>query len=451
MNLVQVRELVNKYHIPQFTETYHKLLLLGALLLVFVIDAFVISQRPLHLSEGVSSTWWLIIQNVESGAGYKACETHYIPNCDTTDQTTAMREPIPVIFYVLVGKLTQNSSVAFQFSQLLFNLLMCLFMYRLTSELGNPTLGLIAAYGWAFYLPAVHTLLHISGDLMAGFFVLSGILSMTWAIKKGSLKSWLLFGVLFGLAALSRSSTVLIFIILAAGSVVYAWLSATLHRGWYRPLLAIIMFGLVVSPWMIRNQIVFGKPILATTLVGYNLYRFNAIASSEVPAHYVGPDEGYAEVQALVARVPELRRPISEGQVDAIFEREALKIIRNHLEEYIELVAFRPFPLWFNLGIPDQYGEQMGLTDYLVVIQQGILLVTFMMAIWKGNWYMRLLAASVLFFMLGYLAVDAQLRYMIVVMPLVISISVIGLARYIQAQIRGKQPRQYSGIIPRYE
>lgn len=421
MRLIQVQEFANKYH---------KMLLLISLLFVFVVDMYVISQRPLHLSDGVSSTWWMIIQNVESGNGYKACADNYIPNCNLTDQTTAMREPVPVFFFVLLGELTKNSTLAFQISQMVLNLLICLFMYLLATELGNRTLGLLAAFGWAGYLHSVHTLMHINGDLMAGFFVIAGVLCLTRAIKYDRLRDWLLFGLLFGLAALSRSSTLLVFGVLAVGSAIYLWRAGRLQKEWRQPLLAVTLFGLVLSPWVIRNEIVFGKPIFGTTLVGYNLYRYNAIASREVPPHYVGPTEGYQEVQMLVARTPELRLPVDEARVDEIYQQEALKIIRSHLEEYVELVAFRPIPLWFNIGIPDQYGEKFAFFDILIVIQQAILLIVFIIAIWKGDWYIRLLAAGVLFFMLGYLAVDGQLRYMVTVMPLVIAVSVVGLERF---------------------
>jgi 4-amino-4-deoxy-L-arabinose transferase-like glycosyltransferase len=435
LSIVKVRE---------FASRYHKVLLLMSLLLVFGVDVFVISQRPLHLSDGVSSTWWMIIQNVESGNGYKACADNYIPNCQLTDQTTAMREPIPVFFFVLLGELTHNSTLVFQFSQLLFNVLICWFVYLLAAELGNRTLGLVAAFGWAVYLHAVHTLMHINGDLMAGFFVIAGILYLTRAIKNGRRSDWLLFGFLFGLAVLSRSSTLLIFLVLGAGAVIYLWRSGRLHLEWRQPLLAAVLFGLVLSPWVIRNEIVFGKPIFGTTLVGYNLYRYNAIASREVPPHYVGPTEGYHEVQVLVARTPELRRPVNEARVDEIYQQEALKIIRNHFEEYVELVAFRPIPLWFNIGIPDQYGEKMMFFDVLIVIQQAILLILFLIAIWKGDWYMRLLAAGVLFFMFGYLAVDSQLRYMVTVMPLVIAVSVVGMERFLRTVFQNGQLHLFS-------
>jgi 4-amino-4-deoxy-L-arabinose transferase-like glycosyltransferase len=406
-------------------------LLLASLLLVFAVDTFVISQRQLRLSDGISSTWWMIIQNVESGRGYKGCDVKYIPNCDLTDQTTAMREPVPVFFFALLGILTQNSTVAFQVSQLVFNLLICLFMYLLAQEFGGPTLGLVVAFGWAIYIHAVHTVMHINGDLMAGFFVLAGVLAFTRALKKSTLWRWVRFGVLFGLAVLSRSSTLVIFLILAAGSTIHLWRTGKLHDEWYKPVLAFVLFGLVLSPWVIRNEMVFGRPIWSTTLVGYNLYRYNAIVTTEVPPHYVGPTEGYGEIQVMVADTPELRLPINEARVDEILQQKALHLILAHPDEYVELVLYRVFPLWFNIGILDQYGETPKIVDNLIVVQQAILLVAFLFALWKADWTLRLLAVGVFFFMLCYLAVDAQLRYMVTIMPVIIVISAAGTYRFL--------------------
>jgi hypothetical protein len=213
--------------------------------------------------------------------------------------------------------------------------------------------------------------------------------------------------------------------------VIYFLVSKQLFNAirWRDLLVAILVLGITVSPWVIRNVLVFGKPILGTTLVGYNMYRHNAIAIKEVAPHYVGSEEGSQEIDALVARVPELRTPINEAQVDAIFQREALKIITQHRGEYIELVLFRILPLWFNIGVLEQYGQTMMPLDYVVAMQQAILLLAFLVALWRGDWFLRLLALSVPVFMLGYLAIDSQLRYMIPIMPLVIAIGVVGSSR----------------------
>lgn len=417
--------------VGEFLHKNYKILMLFFMICIIAFDVIVIIEHPMDLTEGGSSTWWAITKNVENGNGYKSCEVAYIPNCEMTNQATAIREPLPVFIYVFVGLFTENLPMAFQLTQMVFNLLICWFVFLLAEELGNRVLALISAFIWAFYLPTLRVEAHMSGDVIAGLFVIMGVLYFTRAVKGNSKRDWMLFGLLFGLAILSRSSTLMIALALLGSVVVYFLiLKQLLSAGRLQGLLvAIIVLGATVSPWVVRNMLVFGKPILGTTLVGYNLYRHNAIVVTEVIPHYVGSDEGSQEINALVARIPELLTPINEAQVDAIFQREALKIIANHRGEYAELVLFRFLPLWFNIGVLEQYGQTMMVLDYIVVIQQAILLFIFLVALWKGDWFLRLLALSVPVFMFGYLAIDSQLRYMLPVMPLIISISVVGASR----------------------
>lgn len=410
----------------------YKLFLLLCILCMILLDLVVILARPLDLTEGGSSTWWMITKNLENGNGYKACDEAYVPNCMLTDQTTAIREPLPVLIYALLGTMTNNAPPAFQLTQLAFNLLICWLVFLLTQELGGRALGVIAALAWSVFLPTLRMEAHISGDLIAGSLVAAGTLFLVRAVKHGGLGQWIGFGFMFGLAVLSRSSALLIAFALFLGTLIFLWAQKKrFEKQWMIGLIVSgLALGLTVSPWVIRNQIAFGKPILGTTLVGYNLYRHNAIVMKEVFPHYVGSDEGYREIEALVARIPELQTPINEARVDAIFRREALRVISANRGEYLELVLFRFFPLWFNVGVLEQYGQEMLVLDYFVIAQQALLLVAFLIALWKGNWFLRMLALSVPFFMLGYMAIDSQLRYMIPAMPLVISVSVIGVSSF---------------------
>jgi predicted neutral ceramidase superfamily lipid hydrolase len=83
------------------------------------------------------------------------------------------------------------------------------------------------------------------------------------------------------------------------------------------------------------------------------------------------------------------------------------------------------------------------IIDDLIVLQQAILLAAFLFALWKADWYLRLLAAGALFFMLGYLAVDAQLRYMVTIMPVIIVISAAGIHRFFLRDDPGRGVEQF--------
>ena len=410
----------------------YKLILALSMALVIFLGFSVMSVRPLDLTEGLNPNWWEIIHNVEIGNGYKGCETSYFPGCQLTPQETAMREPLPVLMYVLMARLTSNSPFALQFQQVLYNMLTLFALFFLGKELRDTTTGLLAAIAWAIYLPVLRVEAHLNGDVLAALLVTTGVLMFVRAVKRGYLKDWLAFGLLFGLAILSRTATMLVAFALIGGYMLYLlWTkrkAAFTHTIPIRNIL--ISLGLLVftvSPWVIRNWIVFGEPVIGTTLVGYNLYRHNSDVTVEVMPHYVGSDQATVEIEKFIVEHPELLTPLNEAQVDRIYRDGAIARIVSYPEEYIELFFYRFLPLWFNIGVLEQYDKSMTFLDYLIVFEQLILLILFLYAVRKGDWFTRLIASSILVFVLSYMAVDSQLRYLLPVAPLVLVIGVFGL------------------------
>ncbi len=337
-----------------------------------------------------------------------------------------MREPLPILVYALMGKLTGNAVLVFQYAQLIFDLLILWGILLLTHELSNQTLALLAAFIWTFYLPLIRVEVHINGDLISGVCVTWGMLLFVKCIKNNRLMDWIGFGTLFGFAALSRSATlVIVFVLLFRCGLLWLTKNRQVILRFKDLAAATIALAIVFSPWVIRNLIVFDQPIIGTTLIGYNLYRHNAIVVGEIFPHYIGPVEAQKELQALISRHPELQTPLNEAQVDQIFRQEALQMIRAYPEEYVELVTYRFIPLWFNIGVLEQYGEAMTFVDDIVVVQQFILMALFLVVLWTGNWMHRLITAGLFLFMFSYMAVDSQLRYLMPILPVVVSMCVL--------------------------
>jgi len=402
---------------------------LSAFVILFYLA--VVSMQPLDLlNDSKDLTWIELVDNVEDGHGYIACPISYIPNCNLTDQKTAMREPVPVLLYAAYIALTREYMIFLQGTQLLFSLAILWGTYLLGKEVKDDLLGLIAAGIWAVYLPVVRVEIHLNGDLTAGVFITFGMLMFVRAVKYEKLKDWLLFGLIFGLSILSRSSSIMFAAALLGGYAYYLWMiKKNLTAAILKNMIAAgVVMVLTVSPWVIRNQIVFGEPMMGTSLVGYNMYRHNAIvAKDDFYPHYVGPDEAEVLMSEILEKYPELSTPINEAQVNNIFRKEALQLIFANPKEYALLVAYRIIPLWFNLGILDQYGNPMTILDYLIVVQQAILLVALLFVLWKGDFRPRLLALGLPFFMFSYMAIGSQLRYLLPVAPLIIVLSALAI------------------------
>lgn len=413
---------------------------------IFVISFYwvIVFMKPLDLiHDSKDRTWIELVDNVEDGRGYKACPISYISNCNMTDQWTAIREPVPVLLFSVYIALTREYMVFLQGAQLFFSLAILWGIYWLASEIKDHQMGLIAAAAWALYLPVVRVEIHLNGDLAAGVFVTYGMLMFVRAIMYGRLRDWLLSGVVFGLAILSRSSVIVFAVSLLAGYIFHVWIiEKRLKVGVVKNVvLAVLVMGLTVLPWVIRNQIIFGKPMMGTTLVGYNIFRHNAIvARDDFYPHYVGPDEAEVLLDELMVKHPELNTPINEVQVDQIFQNEAVELILDNPKEYAQLAIYRFIPLWFNLGILNQYGDPMTILDYLVVVQQIILLAAILFVMWKGEVRLRLLGLSLFLFMSTYMAVGSQLRYLIPIAPTIIVLSALSIPYFLPGYFSTRFP-----------
>lgn len=414
--------------IKPFVRTHYRGVLVVFVLLSIVLDLGRMWAKPFDLTSGQTESWWEIAHKVEAGIGYKSCNLSYVPNCELTDQRTAIREPIPVLFFALVGKLTQDSLIAFQVVQILFYLLILWGTFLLGRKISGLDIGLLAAFFWTIYLPQEHLEMYLTGDMLAGVFFVFGALFFVDAVRENRWRDWLGFGVLMGLAILSRSAMLVVAggLILGYGLLNLKTFFATPVKLLQKPVAALVVMVLVVSPWMIRNYLVFRQPIFGTTLVGYNMYRHNAIVATDAPPHYVGPDEALQEVQTLVQQTPELSTPLNEAQVDAVFRQETIKLIRAHPFKYAELVMYRVLPLWFNIGVREQYGKDITILDNLIVLQQFILLIALIVGLMRNDKLLRIFGIGTLIYGLSFLAVDSQLRYLVPVMPVLIVIGCLG-------------------------
>ncbi len=108
---------------------------------------------------------------------------------------------------------------------------------------------------------------HVMTETLATFLAVSSLLVLSYAMDEPDWKHDLMAGAVLGLAVLCRP-TFLIWgglIVLAIG-VSYGRWAGLLRAAWY-----MIGLVLVLSPWIVRNQLVFGQPIYATTHGGYTL------------------------------------------------------------------------------------------------------------------------------------------------------------------------------------
>jgi hypothetical protein len=256
-------------------------------------------------------------------------------------------------------------------------------------------------------------------------------------------RDWLLAGIGMGLGVLSRSDVISILPVLVFDLLWEGWAAARkqaarfIKRLWASVLLVLVVFAMML-PWLVRNTIVFGSPVLGTTLNGYNLYRHNYMLGSDDYLRYIAGEEAHQAILALIGRHPELRGTENEAQINNIYMREALKVIAAHPVRYAQLVVYRFLPLWFDWQIDEAYGAPSPHLDYYEMAVQAFLLITALIAVWKTWKRSWPLWTSIIVYCLGYMAVVGQLRYLVGVMPLVMSISATGCWYLVDASFKKK-------------
>jgi 4-amino-4-deoxy-L-arabinose transferase-like glycosyltransferase len=370
----------------------------------------------------------MISLNLIHGHGYSLCLTQYFPFCGSDNQMTAMREPVPVLLFALVAWIGNESLWIAGITEALVYLVIILAVYYLTREWADARSAIIASFLWAIYLPALELLPQVSGDLLAALCTTLGILFTLRGSKTLQILDWLLAGLFLGLAILSRSATLVIALLVIGGQLIEAWHRRLRAKELIRP--AGLLFGLVMlmmGLWVARNDVSLGRPIIGSSLTGYNLYRHNYMIDEIHYFRYVGQEEGLRAIEDLISRHPELRGDENEAEMDLIYRNEALGIIKSHPKQYILLSAYRFFPLWFDWKIAESYGRKTNRYGYLIMVVQAMLLILAFLGLKKRASLTWPLWGCILAISLAYLAVDARLLYVMPVMPLVMSLSAVGI------------------------
>lgn len=409
--------------------------LVALVALALLLGAARLLSAPPSPTDNQTLTWWPTVLSVAQGQGFRACAPFYFPFCGPGNDISAMREPLPVLIFAAVVKL--GGSVGWAgVVQMLMQALMVILVHRIALEVAGERIALLAAAGWALYLPAYMVVAQIGGDVVATLAMMLAMWCYLRAWRSGKIGQWALAGLCMGLAVVSRSALLAVALPLVLGLVWHVrHKEGTLLR--FRP---VVVFGaalaITMAPWVVRNALVFDRLIVGTTLNGYNILRHNDQLPTDRPFRYVGSVDAAVAARSALARHPELTGNENEAEVDLIYRAEGLAIVKANKLRYLELCAYRFFPLWFNWGVFAAYNRPTVPLDVVMGIQQGLLLLFAFIGLRHAPRRTWPLLLGVVVLSLAYMAIVARMRYLLPVMPMVIILACIGVDRMLGANAR---------------
>jgi 4-amino-4-deoxy-L-arabinose transferase-like glycosyltransferase len=191
---------------------------------------------------------------------------------------------------------------------------------------------LLAGIGLAFYPAHAYSAMHFVSETPFGFWMLSAMIATAYAYQRqrGGWGVNILAGVLWAMAIYTRPQ-LLLAVPIAGGLAVLAF---AIRDGSYLKRFAVqaVVLALVLSPWVMRNAVVMGKPTLST-ITGYGLWGSHNERTFTDPAHR----GGWVKASELI----DAEHPLTGGEIErnAQATRYGKQAILAHLDQMPALVA----------------------------------------------------------------------------------------------------------------
>lgn len=247
----------------------------------------------------------------------------------------------PLYPYILAGvfKLfgvysTLSAWVILAFNSI-FAALTCLTLYRLAGRIYGPAVARATAWTWAIFPYAIYWPVRVVWETSLTTFLLSLALLLTlrMADQPPRLRLWVLFGLLWGVIALTNTAIVSMF------PFCLLWLLYRLpRRQLLGAALCVLTTALVVSPWLVRNYEVFGKFIFVRDNLPLEMYEANNDQSAGLWTRNEHPGNN-----------PEAMRRFRElGELGFMAEKkqEVRQFIREHPAKFLGFTAERAVYFW---------------------------------------------------------------------------------------------------------
>jgi 4-amino-4-deoxy-L-arabinose transferase-like glycosyltransferase len=244
--------------------------------------------------------------------------------------------------------------------QAMVSVLAVLLVYLLGKEVfARDDVSLLGALLAALFPPLIGGVAQGNAGSFEIFFTELIVLLALRAARQASLWGWLWAGVVGGVAALTRSTALVLFPMLA----LWLWAGSCKPRVELvaKPLLVMgLSVLLVIGPWTIRNYRVFGALIPISSNGGINFWiGNNELATGE----FVHPAGIAPELIASSAAMP-------EGARDRFFYGESFSFIRANPGRFVQLLGTKLlFFLWGRPSLGETYATQdatsLGVLAYL--------------------------------------------------------------------------------------
>ncbi|HEX6790528.1 MAG TPA: glycosyltransferase family 39 protein [Candidatus Krumholzibacteria bacterium] len=290
-----------------------------------------------------------IALNVVGGHGYR------VGYGDTPPHPTAARGPTYVFYVAAFYAVFGHHVVPPLVGHCLLDVLSCILAYYIALRLFRSARGaLMAAALYALYPPFIFNATQLITETVTNATFLGALAAFLRFVDTRRTGDLLVSGLCVGLGTLIKPPMA------PLGAVFALALGRTL--GWGRAIRAgaitCVVTALVLSPWIIRNQLVFHEFIPGVTLVGYTFWGGTAPGNA---MHTVGSMADPAVPDSVRAQVEQVHGELERSHW---FMEQGMQVIKRDPGRYVILSFLKIPQLWLNVG----FDEMPSTRSWIVAI-----------------------------------------------------------------------------------
>jgi len=366
---MQIANCLSSFHNGGLTRSRREV----SLLIAIVVLAF-----GVRLAVAIATTSWVfpsgnnnwkfgyemgqIASSLAKGNGFSWPELDLYPQ-----GPTAWMPPIyPFIMaatFKIFGIFSHEAAMVLLLLQAIISSLTCILLYLLGKRLYNTQVGLLAAFLLAIYPPAIHFAVQkVWVTSLSAFCLLLVILMFLRQADHPHMEGGAGIGILLGFAALVDP------VIMGTYAFAFAWLwlKADGNRRTVTKRMAATLIALLVtiSPWLVRNYIVFENFVFIKSNLGNELFVGN---NPYATGHWSYRHPAGAEI--LTEAEKEYLKRSDEGTRNNILFGKAMTFIVEHPVRFTQLTMTRFVRYWTDMLRPfNGWQSKTSLIVYFLVL-----------------------------------------------------------------------------------
>ena len=403
-------------------------MVLAGLAMRLVVMAFVYSDQldPARDHFAFGFEMGRVARSITSGQGFSS------PYPEPTGPTALVAPAYPYLLagvFRLFGVYTAASALAILTLNNLFSALTCLPVFHVARLVFGHRAAHWAGWAWAFFPYAVGIgNIWIWETSLTTLLLTLLLLATLHLADSGQLRSWIGYGLLWGVTVLSNPAVLSVMPFLW----IWVWYKNRLQnrRSMAQIASAAGVFIVCLFPWLLRNYRVFGRVVLRSNF-GLEVLVGNDHDSSQPESATLLPADNSIEMAKIR----------SMGETDYMEEKttEALRYLKRHPGRFAEFSVRRFVYTWTGMwGLhPGWTFDESGVPH--VLLYTGISVLA-LLGLWRGISRHRsnvmVLAIVLVFYPLVYYLTHTDVRYRHPIDPVIVILAAYGASRQPQEQVR---------------